>query len=213
MEGGRRNQLGPRLTLAPGVLVAGGLVVESGSGGEGDRPADAMGADAAILAGESVDPHNGKCVRASAGSLFHVPVARERDTDAVLRAIADAGIQILATAADGEVDLGDADELLAAPTAWLFGNEAHGLDPAVAARADHHVVESEPAGARRPVEVQLQVEVRVAPGLRIGREPRHAWEPQRLALRQGVTNVQRPVVGDADDVAGPFQHPGDARRQ
>ena len=47
--------------------------------------------------------------------------------------------RLLATAADGEVDLDDADELLARPTAWLFGNEAHGLDPAIAARADHRV--------------------------------------------------------------------------
>lgn len=46
---------------------------------------------------------------------------------------------ILATAADGEVDLDDADELLSGPTAWLFGNEAHGLQPAVAAAADHRV--------------------------------------------------------------------------
>lgn len=112
---------------------------EPGNAGTVLRLADAMGADATILAGDSVDPHNGKCVRASAGSLFHVPVARERDTDAVLKAIATSGIQLLATAADGEVDLDDADELLAAPTAWLFGNEAHGLDPAVVARADHRV--------------------------------------------------------------------------
>ena len=45
----------------------------------------------------------------------------------------------LSAAADGEVDLDDADELLARPTAWLFGNEAHGLDPDLAARADHRV--------------------------------------------------------------------------
>ena len=55
------------------------------------------------------------------------------------RQISAAGVQILATAADGEVDLDDADELLARPTAWLFGNEAHGLDAAIAARADHRV--------------------------------------------------------------------------
>ncbi|MEV6432493.1 TrmH family RNA methyltransferase [Nocardia sp. NPDC051463] len=46
-----------------------------------------------------------------------------------LDAIAAAGITILATAADGEVDLDDADALLASPVAWLFGNEAHGLAP------------------------------------------------------------------------------------
>ncbi len=103
---------------------------EPGNAGTVIRVADAVGADAVILAGDSVDPHNGKCVRASAGSLFHLPVVRERDTDCVFSTRSPrAGVQILATAADGEVDLDDADELLARPTAWLFGNEAHGLDP------------------------------------------------------------------------------------
>ncbi|QBJ94718.1 RNA methyltransferase [Rhodococcus sp. ABRD24] len=114
-------------------------IAEPGNAGTVIRVADAVGADAAILAGDSVDPHNGKCVRASAGSLFHIPVVRERDTDSVLDALSGAGIQLLATAADGEIDLDEADELLARPTAWLFGNEAHGLDSAVAARADHRV--------------------------------------------------------------------------
>ncbi|AWK72368.1 RNA methyltransferase [Rhodococcus oxybenzonivorans] len=124
---------GTRLLAVP-VAVA-----EPGNAGTVIRVADAVGADAAILAGDSVDPHNGKCVRASAGSLFHLPLVRERNTALVLDAISAAGIQLLATAADGEVDLDDADDLLSRPTAWLFGNEAHGLDVNVAARADHRV--------------------------------------------------------------------------
>ncbi|MFE3291999.1 TrmH family RNA methyltransferase [Rhodococcus sp. NPDC059234] len=123
----------------PRLLAVPVSVSEPGNAGTVIRVADAVGADAAILAGDSVDPHNGKCVRASAGSLFHLPIARERDVDLVLERIAAAGVQVLATAADGEVDLDDADELLARPTAWLFGNEAHGLDPAIAERADHRV--------------------------------------------------------------------------
>ena len=117
---------------------------DPGNAGTLIRVADAVGADGVVLAGDSVDPHNGKCVRACAGSLFHVPIARDRDIDAVLTALRDNGITVLATAARGEVDLDDADELLrdageSGGTAWLFGNEAHGLDPAVAARADHRV--------------------------------------------------------------------------
>ncbi|SDD99040.1 TrmH family RNA methyltransferase [Rhodococcus tukisamuensis] len=127
--------LGP----SPRLLAVPVAVSEPGNAGTVIRVADAVGADAAILAGDSVDPHNGKCVRSSAGSVFHLPVARERDVDLVLERVAAAGVQILATAADGEVDLDEADELLARPTAWLFGNEAHGLDPAIAARADHRV--------------------------------------------------------------------------
>ncbi|MEV5649953.1 RNA methyltransferase [Nocardia sp. NPDC052254] len=119
-------------------------MADPGNAGTLIRVADAVGADGVVLAGDSVDPHNGKCVRACAGSLFHVPIARERDMDAVLGALRDNGITVLATTARGEVDLDDADELLrdageSGGTAWLFGNEAHGLDPAVAARADHRV--------------------------------------------------------------------------
>ncbi|RVW05762.1 TrmH family RNA methyltransferase [Rhodococcus xishaensis] len=127
------------LTPDARLLAVPVAIAEPGNAGTVIRVADAVGADGAILAGDSVDPHNGKCVRSSAGSLFHLPIVRERDTGAVLDALTDSGIQILATAADGEVSLDDADNLLAAPTAWLFGNEAHGLDAAVAARADHRV--------------------------------------------------------------------------
>ena len=46
---------------------------------------------------------------------------------------------MLAADGAGEVDLDDADELLAGPTAWLFGNEAWGLPAELAALADHRV--------------------------------------------------------------------------
>ncbi|MBH0780276.1 TrmH family RNA methyltransferase [Nocardia bovistercoris] len=124
---------GPRLLAVP-VEIA-----EPGNAGTLIRVADAVGADGVVLAGDTVDPHNGKCVRASAGSVFHVPIARGHDIDATLDAIAAAGVTLVATAADGEVDLDDAGQILSGPVAWLFGNEAHGLDPEVAARADHRV--------------------------------------------------------------------------
>jgi TrmH family RNA methyltransferase len=103
------------------------------------RCADAAGADAVVLAGDSVDPYNPKTVRASAGSLFHLPVNQAADPYAAVRAAQDAGLQVLAAVGAGEVDLHDAGDLLRAPTAWLFGNEAHGLPPELAALADHRV--------------------------------------------------------------------------
>ncbi|MFC7962776.1 TrmH family RNA methyltransferase [Rhodococcoides kroppenstedtii] len=127
--------------VAPGQrLVAVPVeIAEPGNAGTLLRVADAAGADATVFAGESVDPENGKAVRASAGSLFHLPVARERSIDAVLDAVRGAGLTVVATTVDGEVDLDDADDLLAGPTAWLFGNEAHGLSAEVASAADHRV--------------------------------------------------------------------------
>ncbi|MGW0035902.1 TrmH family RNA methyltransferase [Gordonia sp. NPDC003376] len=112
---------------------------EPGNAGTLIRTADAMGADAVLLLGDAVDPHNGKCVRASAGSVFHLPIVRYRDVDIALTLLQDNGIVVLATAADGELDLDHADDVLARPTAWLFGNEAHGLPTAITAIADHRV--------------------------------------------------------------------------
>lgn len=106
------------------LAVAVGLS-EPGNAGTVIRVADAMGADAVVLTGHSVDPYNGKCLRASAGSIFSVPVVSDPDGLAVVTHIRDAGLQILATTLDGDLGLEDAD--LAAPTAWLFGPEAHGL--------------------------------------------------------------------------------------
>ncbi|KAA8880539.1 RNA methyltransferase [Nocardia colli] len=127
------------LATQPRMLAVPVEMAEPGNAGTLIRVADSVGADGVVLAGDSVDPHNGKCVRASAGSLFHVPIARHRDVGETLDSLAAAGITILATAANGEVDLDDADDLFTEPVAWLFGNEAHGLDPAVTHRADHRI--------------------------------------------------------------------------
>jgi TrmH family RNA methyltransferase len=111
---------------------------DPGNAGTVIRVADAAGADAVLLAGEAVDPHNGKCVRASVGSVFHLPLARTRDRAAALAACRVAGLRVCAATAAGEVDLHDpaTDALLAEPTAWLFGSEAHGLPADVSAAAD-----------------------------------------------------------------------------
>ena len=113
------------LADAPTLVAVPVGVSEPGNAGTIIRVADAMGADAVILAGPSVDPYNGKCLRASAGSIFSIPVIAEPDTDAVVAGLRDAGLQVLATVLDGSVSLDDVD--LARPTAWLFGPEAHGL--------------------------------------------------------------------------------------
>ncbi|MFF3570268.1 TrmH family RNA methyltransferase [Nocardia jiangxiensis] len=126
-------------TPRPSMLAVPVEISDPGNAGTLIRVADAVGANGVVLAGDSVDPHNGKCVRACAGSLFHVPLARERDIDAVLGGLSEAGITVLATTARGEIDLDDAEHILSGPVAWLFGNEAHGLDPVVAARADHRI--------------------------------------------------------------------------
>ena len=98
------------------------------------RMTDALRAGAVILAGDSVDPLNSKAVRSSAGSVFHTPVARERDIDVVMEKVREAGFTTLATAMDGALTLGD-DALPDGPVAWLFGNEAHGLSEEITSSA------------------------------------------------------------------------------
>ena len=114
-------------------------VRDPGNAGTVIRCADAAGADGVVFAGQSVDAYNPKTVRASVGSLFHLPLAIEPDPAAAVRAAQAAGLQVLAADGAGEVDLDHADELLAAPTAWLFGNEAWGLPAELAELADHRV--------------------------------------------------------------------------
>jgi TrmH family RNA methyltransferase len=92
-----------------------------------------------VLAGRSVDPYNAKTVRASVGSLFHLPLAVAPDPAEAVTAARDAGLTVLAADGAGEVSLDDAGHLLAGRVAWLFGNEAWGLPADLAALADHRV--------------------------------------------------------------------------
>jgi TrmH family RNA methyltransferase len=125
------------LADAPRLVVVAVEISEPGNAGTLIRIADAMGADAVVLAGHSVDPYNGKCLRASAGSIFAIPVVSDDDAASALSKLRGGGLQVLATTVDGEVSLDDAD--LSGPTAWLFGPEAHGLPTELAAMATHRV--------------------------------------------------------------------------
>jgi TrmH family RNA methyltransferase len=129
------------------AVNGGGLVAllanvrDPGNAGTVLRTADAAGARAVIFADASVDPYNGKCVRASAGSLFHVPVVAGASVKEAAAALRDAGLRVVA--ADGRAGKSLDDPAvrarLAAPTAWMFGNEAWGLPPDLLALADEPV--------------------------------------------------------------------------
>jgi RNA methyltransferase, TrmH family len=127
------------LAAAPRLIAVAVEISEPGNAGTVIRIADAMGAAAVILGGHSVDPYNGKCLRASAGSIFSIPVVPVPDAHAVLTALRAAGLQVLASTVDGETRLDEAGELLGRPTAWLFGPESHGLSAEIADQADHRV--------------------------------------------------------------------------
>ncbi len=121
----------------PRLVAVAAEISEPGNAGTLIRTADAMGADAVVLVGNSVDPYNGKCLRASAGSIFAVPVVTETDAGVAVSALSGAGLRVLATTVDGETSLDDVD--LCGPTAWLFGPESHGLPTELAAMAAQRV--------------------------------------------------------------------------
>lgn len=128
------------LAARPTIVAVAVDLSEPGNAGTLIRTADAMGAGAVIFTGAAVDPYNGKCLRSSAGSIFTVPVLTDPDVAGVLEQLRGAGLQIVATALDGDLSLDDADAVLSAPTAWLFGSEAHGLPAEVSRRADRKVI-------------------------------------------------------------------------
>ena len=133
--------LAEALTGAPRLVAVLHEVADPGNAGTMIRTADAAGAAAVVLTAGSVDPHGGKCVRASAGSLWHLPIVSGPALPEVLVALHDAGLQVLATTGSGEHDLDDLVDggVLDAPTAWVFGAEAHGLPAEVLAAADRRV--------------------------------------------------------------------------
>jgi TrmH family RNA methyltransferase len=128
------------LRTRPTLLVAINDAADPGNVGTVIRVADAAGADGVLLVGRGVDPHNPKTVRASAGSIFHLPLVRCSVAEATKGTQGD-GLRALAATADGETDLFQLaeDGGLSGPLVWWLGNEAHGLSAPVLAAADARV--------------------------------------------------------------------------
>jgi TrmH family RNA methyltransferase len=108
-------------------------VRDPGNAGTLIRSADAAGANGVVFTGHSVDPFNPKPLRATAGSVFHVPIA-VGDLEATLGSFEGRGAQTLATVVRGGVDHRGVD--FTKPTVVVVGNEAEGLSNEVIARCD-----------------------------------------------------------------------------
>ncbi|MEV6780238.1 TrmH family RNA methyltransferase [Streptomyces syringium] len=125
------------LAARPKLIAVLAHVRDPGNAGTVLRCADAAGADAVVLTDASVDLYNPKSVRASVGSLFHLPVAVGVPVEQAARGLRDAGVRVLAADGagvdlDAELDRG----AMGTPTAWIFGNEAWGLPEETRALAD-----------------------------------------------------------------------------
>jgi len=111
-----RAQSGPILAIA-GVQDPGNL-------GTILRSAEAFGAAGVLMAEGTVSVFNSKVVRASAGSVFRLPVAQVKLEDALER-LRQAGVRLVATSSHKGTPLPDAE--LAGPLAIFIGNEGAGL--------------------------------------------------------------------------------------
>jgi RNA methyltransferase, TrmH family len=131
----------------PELVAVLSQVRDPGNAGTVIRAADAAGADAVIVTDASVDVHNPKAVRATAGSLFHLPVVTGIPLTEAVSGLRAAGMWVIAADGTGEIDLDDLSDdaeagppgaagSLAGPVAWVFGNEAWGLPDADRALAD-----------------------------------------------------------------------------
>jgi RNA methyltransferase, TrmH family len=178
---------GPRLV----VILAN--VRDPGNAGTVLRTADAAGADGVIFSDASVDPYNSKCVRATAGSLFHLPLVTGVPVAEAVSAMREAGLRVLA--ADGRASRsldetgrggpgapGGPDSPLGGPTAWLFGNEAWGLPAGLLALADDAVAvpiygKAESLNLAAAAAVCLYASARAARALRAGVPREQAGAP------------------------------------
>lgn len=126
------------LRARPRLVAVLANVRDPGNAGTVLRCADAAGADAVVLTDASVDLYNPKSVRASVGSLFHLPVAVGVPVEEAVAGLRGAGVRVLAADGAGEDDLDDELDAgtMGGPTAWIFGNEAWGLPAETRALAD-----------------------------------------------------------------------------
>ena len=108
------------LRTATFVVVA-DRISDPGNLGTILRSAEASGAGAVVLTPGTVDPTNPKVVRASAGSIFHVPIV----DDLPLADLADHALVRLGTSSHLGRDFTTTD--LTRRVAIVLGNEAHGL--------------------------------------------------------------------------------------
>jgi len=111
--------------MGPGALIAVcDGISEPGNLGAIIRAADAFGAGAVVLLPGTCDPFGPKALRATAGSIFNVPVAHA-ETGSFLLMLRTNGVRILASSSHADKTIAEAD--FSTPVAIVFGNEAGGV--------------------------------------------------------------------------------------
>lgn len=112
------------------VLMDG--VQDPGNAGAIVRSADAFGASCAIFAAGSADPYNPKVLRASAGSIFHLPCVTLDEASSTLDGLIAGGFRLFYGDARSSTPVFGTD--LTGAVVIAVGNEAAGVSPAVRSR-------------------------------------------------------------------------------
>ncbi len=129
-----------RIPVPPGLLVTVfDRPASPGNIGTLIRSVDAFGGTALIVTGHAADPYDPRCIRASTGSLFCVPVLRAASHREVLGWVGQVRadglpVQVIGAEEDGREDLRAVD--FRRPTVLVIGNEAAGLTAAWRAGCD-----------------------------------------------------------------------------
>ncbi len=119
-----------------GIWVALDRVRDPGNLGTIVRTVDAAGIKGVALVGASCDPFGLEAVRATMGSIFHVPLARTSE-DGLLAAARRHRARLVGTHLSGALDYREAD--YRPPLILLMGNEQQGLTDKLAAACDQLV--------------------------------------------------------------------------
>jgi len=173
-------------------------VRDPGNAGTMIRTADAAGIDAAICCDGTVDPTNPKTVRASAGSLFHLPVVAGGDPAAVVETLREWGFATVGSTVRDGVDYAEFD--WSRRVALVFGNEASGLDASLLDRLDGNV--SIPmAGGAESLNVSVAAAVlcfEVLRQRRTGGTPPAGTAPAGTAQRPTIEDMEAVRPGPAE---------------
>jgi TrmH family RNA methyltransferase len=124
--------LGGQSKASPLIVILAGLQ-DPGNLGTILRSAEAFGAHGVVCLPGTVSAWNPKAVRASAGSVFRVPLLAADAEDCFAR-LREAGVRVLTTAVHGAEPADRAN--LTGPVALLIGNEGNGVPEALVAQAD-----------------------------------------------------------------------------
>jgi TrmH family RNA methyltransferase len=114
--------------IAPSKIAYFWQIQDPGNAGTVIRTADACGFDAVIFSDNSVDIFNPKTVRATVGSLWHLPVIADVEINQFIVEAFAKNFEVHAMTADGENTLNaEYARQCQKNSVWIFGNEARGL--------------------------------------------------------------------------------------